>query len=83
MVRRGETDYVELARQHGLSRARVSQICSLTLVAPEIQEAILGLTRAHNPGTTGYLRLIAVHSDWEHQRRNLADAAAACLEVRG
>ncbi len=65
------------------SRARVSQICSLTLVAPEIQEAILGLTRAHNPGTTRYLRLIAAHPDWQHQRRNLADAAAGCLEVRG
>ncbi len=41
MVRRGATNHGQLARQHGLSRARVSQICSLSLLAPDIQESIL------------------------------------------
>ena len=41
MVRRGKTDYAELARRHGLSSARVSQICLLTLLAPEIQQSVL------------------------------------------
>ena len=41
MVRRGEADYAELARRHGLSRARVSQICSLSLMQPRAQEALM------------------------------------------
>lgn len=41
MVRRGGADYAELARRHGLSSARVSQICLLTLLAPEIQQSVL------------------------------------------
>ena len=42
MVRRGEVKgYVELARRHGLSRARVTQITNLTLLAPAAQETTL------------------------------------------
>ena len=41
MVREGEAEYAQLARRHGLSRARVSQVCSLTLLAPKLQQAIL------------------------------------------
>ena len=42
IVRRGEvTDYAEIARRHGLSRARVSQVCGLTLLAPDLQESVL------------------------------------------
>ncbi|MCB9854641.1 MAG: hypothetical protein H6818_03060 [Phycisphaerales bacterium] len=35
------TDYAEIARQIGVSRARVSQIIRLRMLAPEIQEVIL------------------------------------------
>ena len=41
MARRGEAGYAELARQHGLSKARVSQICDHTLLEPAAQEARL------------------------------------------
>ena len=41
MVRRGETDYARIAQRHGLSRARVSQICTLALLAPADQERIV------------------------------------------
>ena len=34
-------DYAEIARLTGLSRARVTQIVNLTLLAPAIQEEIL------------------------------------------
>ena len=43
MVRRGEVaEYVEIARLAGLTRGRVTQICSLTLLAPDLQEAHQG-----------------------------------------
>ena len=42
MARRGEVkDYAEIARRHGLSRARVTQVCGLTLIPPRVQERIL------------------------------------------
>src|SRR2546425_11215479 len=34
-------DYAEIARLTGLTRARVTQIVNLTLLAPDLQEAIL------------------------------------------
>ena len=46
LVRRGEvTDYAELAYLAHVTRARISQIRALLHLAPEIQEAILGLPR--------------------------------------
>ncbi len=45
MVRRDEVkDYAEIARLMGLSRARVTQICNLVLLSPDLQERLL--TRA-------------------------------------
>ena len=49
-LRRGITeaaDYAELARLAHVSRARITQIMNLTLLAPDIQEAILFLPRAN------------------------------------
>ena len=41
-IERGELrDYAEAARRLGLSRARVTQIADLALLAPDIQEAVL------------------------------------------
>lgn len=42
MIARGEVrDYAEIARLGFVTRARLTQIMNLTLLAPEIQEAIL------------------------------------------
>ena len=50
MVRRGDIDYAGIARQYGLSRARVSQICDQALLEPAVQEArLLGHSSAPAP----------------------------------
>ena len=42
MVRRGEVkDYAEIARRYRISRARGTQVCSLTSLPPRTQETIL------------------------------------------
>ena len=41
MVRRGSTSMHGLAQRHGLSAARVSQVCGLTLLSPRQQQSIL------------------------------------------
>jgi hypothetical protein len=55
LVNRGEVaDYAELARLAHVSRARITQIMNLTLLAPDIQEAILFLPRSNGGwGDTG------------------------------
>ena len=65
MVRRGEACGADIARRHGLSSARVSQICLLTLLAPEIQQSVLlasSLSRR-------CLAAMAAHPIWREQRR--------------
>src|SRR5438128_2207912 len=53
LVRDGAVkDLAEIARRTGLTRARVTQITNLTQLAPDLQEAILGLhlpPQRHNP----------------------------------
>ncbi len=64
-------DYAELARLGHVTRARMSQITSLLLLAPEIQEAILFLPRVasgKDPITERDLRPIAATPDWRKQR---------------
>lgn len=65
-VRRGEVTCAEIARRHGLTRARVTQICGLTLLAPDIQEAALCDHFERRPGRD--LRGIAAFPSWERQR---------------
>ncbi len=63
-------DYAEIARLTGLSRARVTQIVNLTLMAPRIQEALLTLpgTSYHsNRKSERQLRLLVTRWDWSHQ----------------
>lgn len=44
-IDRGELiDLTDAARRCGLSRARVTQMMNLTLLAPDIQEALLSIT---------------------------------------
>ncbi len=73
LVREGAVkDYAEIARLTGLTRARVTQIVNLTLLAPEVQEDILNLsnvTRGPDPVTERALRAAAAHADWRTQNR--------------
>ena len=65
-------DYAELARLGHVSRARVTQIMNLTLLAPRIQEEILFLPRVEqgrDPVREHAVRAIAITADWGKQRR--------------
>lgn len=65
-------DFAEIARLENLSRARVTQILNLRLLAPNIQEALLRLppvTRGHDPFGFREVQPIALEADWKIQRR--------------
>ncbi len=68
MIDRGEIkDYVDIARLGYITRARASQIMNLTLLAPDIQEALLDTSSAANLRER-YLRSIASVPAWQTQR---------------
>ena len=75
-------DQVELAELGHVTRARVTQIMNLTLLAPDIQEDILHLplvVDGRDPITERHLRPIAGEIRWDRQRvmwRDLATQAA-------
>ena len=60
-------DRAALAAQVGLTRARVTQIMDLLLLAPDIQEAVL--LDAEFPCTERQLRRATHHLAWSLQRR--------------
>ncbi len=65
-------NYATVARLGHVSRARLTQILNLTLLAPDIQEAILFLPliqRGPDPIKERDLRQIATEPDWQKQRR--------------
>jgi hypothetical protein len=65
-------DYSTLARLGRVSRARISQIMNLCLLAPDIQEAILFLPptrRGRDPIRLAQLQTIALTWSWAKQRR--------------
>jgi len=72
LVRSGEVkDYADLACLGMVSRARVTQIMNLLLLAPDIQEAILFLPRTikgYDPITEHHIRLLTRTADWKTQR---------------
>ena len=72
LIRNGTVhDQADLARLAHISRARVTQIMDLLLLAPEIQEEILFLPlveRGKDPITERVLRKVALESDWLIQR---------------
>ena len=69
-IRAGELrDYAHAAEVLGVTRARVSQISALTLLAPVIQEAILSLPTGRNVITEHQLREIVAEPLWEKQMR--------------
>lgn len=68
LVREGKVkDYTEIARLTGLTRARITQIVNLTLLAPEIHEALLSLPQDSRIMERS-LRSLISHSDWRSQR---------------
>ena len=70
-IRAGELrDLADAAREIGVTRARMTQIANLLLLAPEIQEAILDLpqvTNGRDPISKRALRRIVVEADWNRQ----------------
>ena len=75
MVSRGEVrDYADLARLGYVTRARVTQIMNLLLLAPDIQEAILDSSNAWSGTSTiteRDLRSVSQIINWSDQRRRL------------
>ena len=73
LVGSGEVrDYATLASLGHVTRARVTQITNLTLLAPDIQEAVLFLPRVHrgrDPITERDLRPMIARPDWQAQRQ--------------
>jgi hypothetical protein len=73
LVRSGAVaDYAELAELGHVSRARISQIMNLLLLAPDIQEQILFLPRTRDgrdPIRLAMLQPIALSLAWGRQRR--------------
>jgi hypothetical protein len=66
------TRYAELAQLGHVSRARVTQIMNLLLLAPDIQEALLFLPRTkrgRDPIRLQQLQPLTRIADWEEQRR--------------
>jgi hypothetical protein len=65
-------DQAEAARVGHVTRARMTQIMNLLLLAPDIQEAILNLprvTRGRDPIVETDLRSLVAITDWREQRR--------------
>ncbi len=64
-------DYAELARLGHVSRARITQIMKLNLLAPDLQEEILFLPRVErgrDPIREHAVRHIAATAGWAKQR---------------
>ncbi len=65
MIDRGEVrDYADLARLGLVTRARLTQIMNLTLLAPEIQEALLMLQTCP---PERLMRLLTFEHRWDRQ----------------
>ena len=61
-------DYADIARLAGLSRARITQIMNLLLLAPEIQEQMLGTPEVVRGVNERNVRLVVKKVEWENQR---------------
>ena len=74
LIRDGQvSDYAELARLGHVTRARITQVMNLRLLAPDIQEQLLFLPRVERGRDQIHLRdlqSIAAAADWRKQRRN-------------
>lgn len=65
-------DYADLARLGGVTRARLTQVMNLLLLAPDIQEELLFLprtTHGRDPVAEPQVRPVAANPDWRKQRK--------------
>ena len=65
------SDYAELARLAHVSRARITQIMNLLLLAPDIQETILFLPpveKGRDAVQMSELQKVSLEADWGRQR---------------
>jgi hypothetical protein len=72
MVDRGEVrDYADLARLGFVTRARLTQIMNLLLLAPDIQGEIIGVRQSPRSLIVAerHVRSVVRHVLWEHQRQ--------------
>lgn len=73
LLAKGEvTDMADLARLGHVSRARITQIMNLRLLAPDIQEDLLFLPHTETARDTlkyAEIRSLTVEADWAKQRR--------------
>ncbi len=68
MVDRGEVrDYADIARLGYVSRARLTQIMNLLLLAPKIQEELLLTSTANREVRESQLRQVVSHEFWQDQ----------------
>ncbi|MGA2182830.1 MAG: hypothetical protein ABSH47_07350 [Bryobacteraceae bacterium] len=74
--RREVQDYAEIARLGYVTRARLTQIMNLLLLAPDIQEHLLSLPCSSAVRET-HLRGTASDIHWVEQRRRFEDAVAS------
>ena len=74
LIRQGVvTDYADLARLGHVTRARVTQIMNLRLLAPEIQEQLLFMETTVDPVELiqlKWLQTVATNVNWEAQRKH-------------
>jgi hypothetical protein len=70
-------DAASAARALGFTRARITQILDLTLLAPDIQEAVLHLEAVNGAEPTvneRVLRGVVQAASWREQRERFAEA---------
>lgn len=81
LIRTGQVaDYADLARLAHVTRARITQIMNLLMLAPDIQEAILFLPRVErgrDPIHLPQVQPIALTPDWRKQRQMWKHLAAS------
>lgn len=70
----------DLARRLGITRARLTQVLNLLLLAPQIQEEILLMESARKrpPITERKLRQIIQAEDWSQQLRHWESLKSSC-----
>ena len=61
-------DYVAIAEASGISRTRIGQIIQLLMLAPSIQEYILGLQSSEKCINERILRTVVKEWSWDRQR---------------
>lgn len=71
-------DYADVARRHGLTRARLTQLMNLLLLAPDIQEEVLTIEFpvGREPVTERSLRRVLASLCWEDSASGVGGGAA-------